>query len=91
MVLGQPTGLSKKACSYVGADWLKLVCQSEDGDRSNGIPATGLVVFTLPFLGVLLLTGGTWYCGDDDVMLVVFLGNFNRFTTRCVYTRSRCY
>ena len=31
MVLGQPAGLSKSVCLYAGADWLRLVCQSEGG------------------------------------------------------------
>ena len=25
--------LSKKVCSYTGAAWLKVICQSEDGER----------------------------------------------------------
>ena len=31
-VLGQPAGLSKEISFYAG--WLKLICQSEGGDRS---------------------------------------------------------
>ena len=34
MVYGQTTGLSNEACLYAGADWLKLTCQSEGGERS---------------------------------------------------------
>ena len=34
MVFGQPVGLSKEVCLYAGADWLKLICQSEGGERS---------------------------------------------------------
>ena len=34
MVLGQPTGLSKEACFNAVADWLRLACQSESGERS---------------------------------------------------------
>ena len=32
--LGQPTGLSKEVCLYEGADWLKLIIQSEGGEGS---------------------------------------------------------
>ena len=31
MILRQPTGLSKEASLYAGADWLKLICQSQGG------------------------------------------------------------
>ena len=36
MVLGLAVWayLSKEVCSYEGADWLKLICQSEGGERS---------------------------------------------------------
>ena len=34
VVCGQPTALSNEACLYAGADWLKLICQSEGGERS---------------------------------------------------------
>ena len=30
----ESSGLSKEACLYADADWLKLICQSKDGDRS---------------------------------------------------------
>ena len=36
MVFGQLAGLSKKVCLYTGADWLKLNCPSEGGERSMG-------------------------------------------------------
>ena len=36
MIPGQSAGLSQKVCLYVGADWLKLVCQSQGGERSEG-------------------------------------------------------
>ena len=38
VTLGQPAGLSKEVCLYAGADWLKLICQSEGGEtpRSTG-------------------------------------------------------
>ena len=35
VVPGQPIGLSKEACLYAGTDWLKLICWSEDGERST--------------------------------------------------------
>ena len=28
-------GLSKEVCLYAGADWLKLICQSDGGERSS--------------------------------------------------------
>ena len=31
MLLGQSAGLTKEACFYPGADWLKLICQSVVG------------------------------------------------------------
>ena len=34
MVLRQPADLSKEVCLYVGADWLKLISQSEIGERT---------------------------------------------------------
>ena len=34
MVLGQSVGLSKEVCLYADADWLKIICQSEGGERS---------------------------------------------------------
>ena len=34
VVLGQSVGLSKEVCLYTDADWLKLICQSEGGERS---------------------------------------------------------
>ena len=33
-VLGQPTNLFKEVCLHPGADWLKVICQSEGGKRS---------------------------------------------------------
>ena len=33
-VLGQPTTLSMEVCLHLGADWLKVICQSEGGKRS---------------------------------------------------------
>ena len=35
VILGQPTGLSKGLCLYMGADWLKLICQSEGGGERS--------------------------------------------------------
>ena len=32
--LGQPADLSKEVCLYPCADWLKLVSQSEAGEKS---------------------------------------------------------
>ena len=40
MALGQPTGLSKEVCLFEGTDWLKFICQSEDGERSVLVTAT---------------------------------------------------
>ena len=37
VALGQPVGLSKEVCLYTGADWLKLSCQSEGGERPVGL------------------------------------------------------
>ena len=34
MLLRQSVGLSKEACFYAGADWLKLICQSVGGWNS---------------------------------------------------------
>ena len=34
MILGQPAGLFKEVWLYVGADWLKLIRQSEGDERS---------------------------------------------------------
>ena len=34
VVLVQPVGWSVMVCLYAGADWLKLICQSEGGQRS---------------------------------------------------------
>ena len=31
-----PECLSKEACLYAGTQWLKLICQSEAGEKSNG-------------------------------------------------------
>ena len=28
-------GLSKEVCLYVGADWLKPICQSDGGERTS--------------------------------------------------------
>ena len=44
VTLGQPAGLSKEVCLYAGADWLKLICQSEGGQppRSTGPTWGGL-------------------------------------------------
>ena len=32
--LGQPAGMSKGMRLYTGADWIKLICLSEAGERS---------------------------------------------------------
>ena len=34
VVLVQPVGWSAIVCLYIGADWLKLICQSQGGQRS---------------------------------------------------------
>ena len=35
MVLRHPAGLSKELCLYTSADWLKLNCESEGGERGQ--------------------------------------------------------
>ena len=34
VIVGWPVGLSKEVCLHAGADWRKLVCHSEGGERS---------------------------------------------------------
>ena len=34
VVLGQSLGLSKEMCRHADADWQKLICQSEGGERT---------------------------------------------------------
>ena len=42
MLLAQTARVSKEACLYADADWLKLICQSESGERSLLKDASGL-------------------------------------------------
>ena len=41
MVLGQPARLSKEACLYADADWLKPICQSHSEDIESHIMVRG--------------------------------------------------
>ena len=34
MALGQSIDMSKEVCLYADADWLRLICQSEGGEKS---------------------------------------------------------
>ena len=54
------SGLSKEACLYAGADWLKRVCQSEGGVRPIGKKYTNPKVKTEG-------SQATWKTGEADV------------------------
>ena len=43
LVFGGRASLSKEVCLYAGADWLKLICQSEGGEGSIGQSLTMLI------------------------------------------------
>ena len=52
-------GLAKEVCLHAGADWLKLICQSEEGERSIQRPPTvSPVSLLLPFLCCTVIIEG---------------------------------